>query len=65
MLACCDYIATRIARCLPLNDPQALIATVGKIKSDLLNDGTEASSRKTLDITDTNGKKYQVTVREL
>ena len=65
MLAHCDYIVTRIARSLQFNDPQELIAEMGKIKSDLLSDGTQASSRKTLDLTDVDGKKYQIIVIEL
>lgn len=65
MLAFCDYIAERLKRCLALNDPQALIGAIGQIRWDVCPDGSLASTKKAIDLTDINGKKYRITIAEL
>lgn len=65
MLVYCDYIAERIKRCLQHNDPQALIGAIGKVRGDLNNDGSFVSTKKTIDLSDIAGKRYQIIVVEL
>ncbi len=65
MLAFCDYIADRIKVCLQYNDPHELLDSIGKVRPDLNEDGSFKSTRKALEVTDRNGKRYQVIVTEL
>lgn len=65
MLAYCDYIAERIKRCLGHNDPQCLIGAIGQVKWHLNKDGVMVTTKKTIDLSDINGKKYRITVVEL
>lgn len=65
MLPVCDYLAERIRRCLPHNDPQALIGAVGNVRWDTAKDGTLKSTKKTIDVSDIDGKKYRITIAEL
>lgn len=64
-LAYCDYIAHLIAGHIKHHDMQGLLWQVGYPKYDLGGGGALNSTRKTLDITDVNGKKYRVTVEEI
>jgi hypothetical protein len=68
MLAYCDYIADRINAHLSgdVVNNNYYIKDVGKIKFDLHHiDGYMLSTKKTINLTDLNGKKYRVTVEEL
>lgn len=67
MIAYCDYIADRIKNGLK-NDSTilgSLIDSVGKINYDLTESGSFKSTKKTLNVIDTNGKAYRITVEEL
>jgi hypothetical protein len=67
-LAYCDYIADRINAHLSgdVVNNNYYIKDVGKIKWDLHPiDGYMQSTKKTINVTDINGKKYRVTVEEL
>jgi hypothetical protein len=62
----CDYIADLIKRGLMAADQRNhyLLSDVGSIKSDLTDEGAFKSTRKTIEVTDRNGKKYLITVEE-
>ena len=67
MLVYCDYIADRVSRFLTrdMEDNDTLIMGVGKPKLDLHpTEGYFLSTKKTIEVQDTNGKKYLVTVEE-
>lgn len=61
----CDYIAERIRRCLPLNDPQALFGAIGPVRWDVTKSGAIKSNKKTIEISDIEGRKYQVTIDKI
>lgn len=67
MIAYCDYIADRIKTGLTTDALIAgsLINGVGKINYDLTVDGGFKSTKKTLSVTDVNGKLYNVTIEEV
>ena len=65
MLAYCDYIAHVISTSFCNDKPENMIASVGPIKMDLHPDqGYFVSTKKTISVTDKNGKKYKITVEE-
>lgn len=63
-LAYCDYIATVVRRTMLVADDQSLIDVVSSIHLDLNKDGAFVSTKKTIDVTDMNGRKYLITVEE-
>lgn len=67
MLAYCDYIAKTIKDLLS-EDTFAvgtLLADVGKVKMDLHPEkGYFMSTKKTIEVSDVNGKKYTITIEE-
>ena len=66
MLAYCDKIADTIRKSLLKYDPDDIIGLVYPIKMDLHpTEGYFVSTKKTIDVTDMNGKFYRVTVEEL
>jgi hypothetical protein len=66
MLAYCDKIADTIRKALVKYDADNIIGLVGNIKMDLdPSEGFYVSSKKTIDVSDMNGKMYRVTVEEL
>ena len=65
MLAYCDYIAHLIHNYIKPHDTQGLLWNVGYPRYDLDKGGALNSTRKTLEITDVNGKKYKVTIEEV
>lgn len=65
MLAYCDYIAHLIHNYIKPHDIQGLLWNVGHPRYDLDKGGALNSTRKTLEITDVNGKKYKVTIEEV
>lgn len=66
MLAYCDKIADTIRKSLLKYDPDNIIGLVDRVKMDLHpTEGYFVSTKKTIDVTDMNGKFYRVTVEEL
>jgi hypothetical protein len=66
ILAYCDKIADEIRNKLVKSGHDSIIGLVGRIKMDLHpSEGYMLSTKKTIDVTDTNGKMYRVTVEEL
>jgi hypothetical protein len=62
----CDYLAARIRNALTPPDPECIIGRVGRVLSDLDPvGGWWRSSKKTLEVTDTKGTKYRITVEEV
>jgi len=67
-LAYCDYISNKIQESLREDSykEQSLIHYVDKINWDLHpEEGYFVSTKKTIEVTDVNGKKYMVTVEEI
>lgn len=69
-LAYCDYIADRIRyflNCdLKENRLYTLISEVGRVEMDLHpTEGYFVSTKKTIEVTDTNSKRYRITVEEI
>jgi hypothetical protein len=64
-LVYCDYIANVISKELKVNDTERLIASVSRPKYDLTESGGFASTKKTIEVEDRNGRKYRVTVEEV
>lgn len=66
MLAYCDKIADTIRKALVKYDPDNIIGLVGRVRMDLHpTEGYFQSTKKTIELTDMNGKMYRVTVEEL
>jgi hypothetical protein len=68
MLAYCDYIADRIKKLLDLEigDNDTMIMSTGPINMDLHpTEGYFLSTKKTMSVTDRNGKAYMVTIEEV
>lgn len=65
MIAYCDYIVTLIKRTLLANDDSKMLDVIGHIVYDLGDYGQFLSTKKTLTVTDMNGKAYQITVEEV
>ena len=64
-VAYCDYIAHTIVNNLKANDTERLLSSVSKPQYDLTQSGAFASTKKTIDVEDRNGRKYRVTVEEV
>jgi len=67
MMVYCDYIADRVSRYLrrDMEDNDTLVMAVGKPQTDLHpTEGWFQSTKKTIEVQDTNGKIYLVTVEE-
>ena len=64
-IAYCDYIANTIVGNLKTNDTERLLASVSRPQYDLTQSGAFASTKKTIDVEDRNGRKYRVTVEEV
>lgn len=69
MLVYCDYIADRVQKALVAakNDVFAPVplTDIGRVKWDLDDAGCFASTKKTVEVVDGNGRKYLVTVQEI
>lgn len=70
MLVYCDYIADTIRRGLVadqwMNPDRIKLDNIGPVEMDLHpTEGYFVSTKKTLEIIDTSGKKYKVTVEEV
>lgn len=66
MLVYCDKIGDVIRKALVKYDEDGIIGLVGGMKYDLHpEEGYFLSTKKTIDLTDMNGKSYRVTVEEL
>jgi hypothetical protein len=64
-IAYCDYIAHTIVNNLKANDTERLLSSVSRPKYDLTPEGGFASTKKTIEVEDRNGRKYRVTVEEV
>jgi hypothetical protein len=65
MLAYCDKIADTVRKSLLKYDPDGIICFVEPIKWDLHPEGGYMlSTKKTIEVMDSQGKKYLVTVEE-
>ena len=64
-IAYCDYIANTIVGNLKTNDTERLLSSVSRPKYDLTESGAFASTKKTIEVEDRNGRKYLVTVEEV
>lgn len=66
MLAYCDKVMSVIRKSLLQFDPDGIIGLVGPAKMDLHPEqGYLLSTKKTLEVSDMNGKWYRVTVEEV
>ena len=66
MLAYCDYIADTIKRSFTNDKAENMIKSVGPIKMDLHpTEGYFLSTKKTMSMTDRNGKTYMITIEEV
>jgi len=65
MLAYCDYIAHLIHNYIKPHDAQGLLFNVDRPRYDLDKSGALNGTKKTLEVTDVNGKRYRVTVEEV
>lgn len=69
MLVYCDYIANRIQKALVAAKEDFFapvpLSEVGRVKYHLSETGAFASTKKTLEVVDGNGRKYLVTVQEI
>ena len=64
-VAYCDYIAHTIVNNLKANDTEKLLSSVSRPQYDLTQSGAFASTKKTIEVEDRNGRKYRVTVEEV
>ena len=65
MLVYCDKIADVVRKALLKYDPDGIVGLVGQIKMDLHpTEGYFVSTKKTMKVTDRNGKLYLITVEE-
>lgn len=66
-MAYCDYIAHSIVQ-PALNadtDKDGMIQSVSYVKMDLAEEGYMQSTKRTINVTDINGKEYIVTIEEV
>lgn len=63
VLSYCDYIAHQIKE--KLKSDNQLIADVGTVQLHLSPEGYFASTKKQIETSDVNGKKYLITVEEI
>jgi len=60
----CDKIADVIRKALLKHDPDNIIGLIGPVEWDLHPvDGYFLSTKKTIEMTDMNGKKYEITIK--
>lgn len=66
-LAYCDYIAHTIVQpALKADtDKDGMIQSVSYVKMDLAEEGYMQSTKRTINVTDINGKEYIVTIEEV
>lgn len=68
MIAYCDFIADRIRKGLLNSMGDSLepvrLKDLSKVNYDLTESGAFASTKKTLYVSDSNGKKYRIIVEE-
>jgi len=68
-LAYCDYLAHTIIRPALLIhgefQDESLVESVGYVKMDLAKEGYMQSTKRTINVTDINGKEYIVTIEEV
>ena len=65
MLAYCDKIADVVRKSLLKYDPDNIVGLVGPIEMDLHpTEGYFQSTKKTIEVSDMNGKIYKVTIEE-
>lgn len=61
----CDYLAS-LVQCMDEVDSESLIQSIGKVEFDLHpKHGYLVSTKKSVVITDVNGKQYRITVEEV
>ena len=66
MLAYCDKIADTVRKSLLAYDEQGIIGLIGPIEMDLHpTKGYFKSTKKTIEMTDMNSKKYKITIEEV
>ena len=66
MLAYCDKIADTVRKSLLAYDEQGIIGLIGHIEMDLHpTKGYFQSTKKTIEMTDMNSKKYKITIEEV
>jgi hypothetical protein len=66
MTAYCDYIADEINVLFWSQQSEAIITKVGNVEYDLHPEqGWMMTTKKTIELTDMNGKMYRVTVEEI
>ena len=66
MRAYCDKIADTVRKSLLKHDPQGIIGLIGPIEMDLHpTQGYFQSTKKTIEMTDMNSKKYKITIEEV
>ena len=66
MLAYCDKIADTVRKSLLKHDPQGIIGLIDPIEMDLHpTQGYFQSTKKTIEMTDMNSKKYKITIEEV
>ena len=66
MLAYCDKIADTVRKSLLKHDPQGIIGLIGPTEMDLHpTQGYFQSTKKTIEMTDMNSKKYKITIEEV
>ena len=64
-LAYCDKIADVVRKALLKYDPDNIIGLIGPIEYDLHpTKGYFMSTKKTIEMCDMNGKKYEITIKE-
>ena len=65
MLAYCDKIADVVRKSLLKYDPDGIVSFVNGVSMDLHpSDGYLVSTKKTIKVSDMNGKWYKITVEE-
>lgn len=66
-LVYCDYIALVIKEAITqeATQPDSLLAGCGRVRFDLGEDGSFASTTKFINCADVNGRLYEITVKEV
>lgn len=66
-LVYCDYIALVIKEAVTqeASQPGSLLAGCGRVRFDLGEDGSFASTTKFINCADVNGRLYEITVKEV
>jgi hypothetical protein len=66
-LVYCDYIAMVIKEAIAqeATQPGSLLAGCGRVRFDLGEDGSFASTTKFINCADVNGRLYEITVKEV